>query len=416
MCDKPRLTVIVGAGGTINIGFPSSKCITCKIREDDFLNNLFTRLDNFWNNENPKERKVIIFEDLIFLLEELYSYKKGNENYRNHFYAVSRIIDDYKDYTSNFYLDKINECIVKIRNLIIDSTTLFDGKKNSDEYKWYTEFWKNLADKYYLDIISLNYDNTLETIFTKETYDNGFNDEVRPDNNKSTECTYFFDSKQFLKNKIKKHRIIRLHGSINFRIIKNLLIEDREDSAIKNKINELYFRKHPYKQLDLFWADNKNTNPSEPILYYEMNHMITPIVSSYNKEEKMLPEPYYTYYSLLPKIISESKNMLIIGYGFNKNDIHLNNSIKRLSQYFKDDKKYYIINYLEQPENMEKRTEKKERIMEKLFGEAEVNTYVNRKGSSIFVKEYPNVECDFYSFKDGIESGERFDNIINHFK
>lgn len=392
MKKKPRLTVILGAGSAIKIGFPTSKCITWKLKNgisdgDDIIKKLDIVLKKFYKNNQE-----INFEDLIYLLEELYSLSKGNVNYRNHIRAFISLPSEYKNYDSEFYLDIIDECINLIRKLFIDATKCFWD--NKAEHQWYFEFWKKLSENFYLDIISLNYDNLLESIFEKE-FDNGFNI------NFSNNSVYKFDGKDFLNcnPKIEKHRIIRLHGSINFQPMINHA--EARDKTFAKHFDQL----EKYEQLDLFWFTNTSIPTKEKIIYFKNNQMISPIISSYNKEEKMQAEPFASYYSILPRIFSASPNMLLIGYAFNQNDIHLNNFIRRMSQHHKGNEKYYIIDHLDETlyDNEQKNEQKKKsEFQEKIYEDT--------------LDRSKTLKIDLGSFDKGIERDERFDDILRFFE
>ena len=326
--NKKRLTVLLGAGSVKEIGLPQTEKLTdLLINNINFYDNLHQRLWVFFNSNcihnekllnkkkcllglighskkqaeiklnNAFKKKIINFEDLIFAVEELYSANKGNSNYRNHLKDFISIDEKYVK-KPEYYIDILNTSIKQIFKKVSKSVNEFDKKKDN-EFKWYIEFWKKLSDEYYLDIISLNYDNIFEClIFNKNEYENGFYPF-------SKNSVFQFNYNKFnntFKNDYNKHRVIRLHGNINYDVMINYA--EARGPGFSAKFDNLEY----FEQLDLILFKNKNiyNYTKGNICYFKNNHLFSPIITGFNKEEKMIQEPFCSYYYLLPKIFSQS--------------------------------------------------------------------------------------------------------------
>ena len=386
---KPRLTVILGAGSAINIGFPSTEEITSQIEEllnekDLLAENLKSHFQSFFG-----EKRKINFEDYLFYLEELYSYFKGEKNYRNHIASLVSLNRDFEK-TSDFYRESIDLCIKKIKGLIDKAMISFREKERKD-YQWHLDFWKELNRRFSLDIISLNYDNIFEAM-PDISFNSGYS-KIFFENS-----VYSFDAKEFLAfdKESQENRIIRLHGSINFAPMRNYA------TSLNPEFARNFDRLETNEQLNLFWFNDLKLASREPIIHFQNNLMLSPIISSYNKTEKLHKFPFSIYYSLLPKIFSESPNMLIIGYGFNQNDTHLNNFLSQLPLYHKDKERFYIIDYAQSKESEKSQ---KNKIHESLYGESRILPQDRSE----------TVKINFEGFSEGVQDGETIKEITRFF-
>lgn len=325
---KNRLTVILGAGSTKNINFPTTESLTEKINNKLKLISLISK---FFDNQLKIFNKTINFEDLIYLIKQLYFLFKTKNLVGN----------------NNLYREKLEEILNIIGQEIILSKDNYE--KQSNDYKWYEDFWLKLSTVYNLDIISFNYDNLFEKNIFKNNISNGFIDNILNSNDllEFNKCSFYkrkcLDNNKKIKHA--QHRIIRLHGSINFYSFDDLGCNEVEILKNKYKANEKFY--------NLYWKFDEKINKyisssgnseSRSFIFSRKNKFYTSIITGHKKTEDFVPEPYKTYYSIIPKLFFKNSKTLIIGYGFNKNDSHLNKYIKTIKG------NVYVVSYAEKDE------------------------------------------------------------------
>lgn len=312
---KKRLIVVLGAGSTHKIKFPTTNQIT-----EIFLNQL--------KKDDSNE------EELSAIKRELELYHKGiniNYNFEDYFFGLRLLAEKNSKnmMKRKKYIQKIENCINIIKKKILYSIEKY--YKNNCDFAWYKNFWEKLSDKYYLDIISLNYDNLFEKYIFKEKIITGF----KHYNSELSE----FNKELFFKEE-NSHKLIRLHGCINYTLPFDIDV-NRSDKLC----NTDYFKNH-----NIYWQNNDNNilmvnnsssgdyeNPTSA--YYKKeednkkkkkskNRLLTTIITGYEKEEFLINgiEPYKSYYQELDKIFDNAK-LLLIGYNQNENDRHLNKYI-----------------------------------------------------------------------------------------
>ena len=343
--NRQRLTIILGAGSLRDLGFSSTKKLTLFLMNKTILATkgkknpitiykfIYYELLSYFNKFSQEDEQYSInFEDIIYSLENLYSLSISKipiteipvaPIFKPHIGTFINFKDTINNFSVNDFETGLNNGLNIIRNKIIEEINKYKTKIGTA--KWYSDFWKNLKNHYYLDIISLNYDNILEKIiFENDEFINGF---VKI-NNKSEISVFNYNN---LLTSTDKHRIIRIHGSVNF-------------STIHNK----NFWKRKYNianEGDLFWIENeRKILPRYIYKYHSINNeliLIGSLIMGHRKLNKLYYEPYISYHAILSKIISESPNLLIIGFSFN--DLHINSIIGRLFQYHRKKSKTIIV-------------------------------------------------------------------------
>lgn len=294
---KERLTVVLGAGSTIEIGFPSTQEITQSLEQDcpatiEVLKEIEAKSPNVISQPN--------FEHIIqHIIDRYGAARKKSDN----------------DGTRQSLSD-LQSCIRCVKSKII-SVAL-----RGSEFEAYQSFYYQLQKAFDLDIISLNYDNILEEIVFKNGVENGFDYAVK-------DYIYRFNE-DFSKKPPKRHRILRLHGCINFVPAYDLdvNITDIEKEMGAFKTHSMYWHRNPKNALEVLISQpGGHTTPSHEI-QFSSSEPISPIISGIDKRRFFHVEPYKTYYDMLDGIFENSR-LLIIGYNQNENDEHLNRFLQR---------------------------------------------------------------------------------------
>ena len=234
---KNRVTVLVGAGATIDIGGPSTDDLTkmitnttfeycnletTKMQKSNLLKKIYDTLSEYYNNES------VNFEDIMHTLELLESYAgKSNKNSKTIKSFKPAIVPFIKEIPAKFSnkieLAKAIETIIKTVAEKVNTYCIDFIKTNSND--WYRNFWD--TKELIWDITTLNYDTTIEHSLRND-HEDGFDFEA--EKVAETKC-YRFNPLKIQKND--KHILAHIHGCINFGY-------PRIDSTHMNDENYIY--------------------------------------------------------------------------------------------------------------------------------------------------------------------------------
>ena len=368
---KKKILLVVGAGASIEVGYPSVKNLTNyideKINSSNHLSNnqklLYEKIKCILNNGNYSTHKLLKRKRLIKKIEKIEEYFKNsvieNPKIRDEFMKLKRMylqeviesnnsleeaflelinkieIPEIKDkfifYSENFFnfeeilyiCNELYSMSIDIDNLhnpmkeftpikkefqhfnYIDYSSLYceiiklikekiskDTKNiKKDKYEKIKKFYHKLNKKFDLNIITTNYDPLLLKIFPD--FFIGFDKKTKE-----------FCQQEIILNNHKNY-LYHIHGSLYNRLEKNEIIYDEED----------------YLNNNITISNNSIRDTNKVILE-------SPIIAGYDKQNKILYNPFKTYFSQIPKMIYETDGILFIGYGFN--DIHLNSNFEMI--------------------------------------------------------------------------------------
>lgn len=323
---KKKIVILTGAGFTANplCGCPGTSIITNSFRsniQDPTSGNslqigtlpageyIYQRLCSFYSNNTRTANcsaSEVNFETIIYFLEEIYSYfVSQNTNSFPEFRGIKpsysdlivQMINDIRTALPPFILRlpiHQNHSTEYIRflfdffiDLIIQQVNPFNGQANNGGMTLFRDNFihTKLPDKKWIKrIYTTNYDTWINSFMG---YYDGFN------------LSGEFEGENVMRKKYNNTHY-NIHGCIQWRPDINTY-----------KVTKL---RHAHQMLNQgisyqFGLDR------EPL-------MATPIITGYNKLQRMKYNPYLELYYSLQKDILISDLLLIIGYGFN--DIHLN--------------------------------------------------------------------------------------------
>jgi hypothetical protein len=327
---KKKILFLTGSGFTVSpdFGCPSTLTLTNLIRNNNTYpidrsildvggleagEYIFQRLCHFYSNglrTNSCGVQEVNFETMIHLLEEAFSFFVS---------AHSRSHPEYRGVKPSFlnfdntFLDDLNASIPSIisritatdrqaeeyirllfyffLHLIIQQLDAFNNDPNNRGMTSFRRFIQNkLPDRKNIKrIYTVNYDNWINKFMD---YYDGFN------------ASGDFEGEEVMRNKYSNVHY-NIHGCIewmpdinNYRVSKVFHTFDILNQAISNPTG-----------ID-----------REPL-------MATPIITGYNKMQRMKYDPYMELYYSLNKDILRTDLLVIIGYSFT--DTHLNNLISQ---------------------------------------------------------------------------------------
>ena len=318
---RRRTTSIVGAGAVLDFDFyndekPTTAYITdiCKEQkiqgfdgEDiDLIKQIYDRTlsaaEAEYKRLHPnvrKQSKILSFEDLLEVIETLYSYNGTWEHERDTIPMISALVKSDIHYKTVEY-HRALETIIKT---IINIVDVYDSRfKEKNRELWYKHFWNSFNGS--IDIFNFNYDTTIE--FSLGQYNDGFVD-CNPKFQR-------FDPITLWNNDGTLPTVNHLHGCILYSD------ENPKEQEFEYNHRDLYKRYTVDKRhlLSIQWLPSNQVGDS--ILY-------SPIITGLKKTDKLCYMPHSIYHAFLFKKIIENPSLLICGYSFG--DLYVNQILER---------------------------------------------------------------------------------------
>lgn len=388
--DKKKILLVVGAGGSVETGYPSvsqlNKIIENKLEQsDEKLSRLYTIIKNILiNKEDKKKRRLGILENKLLSL--LYKYKKEEvitnlerkdlENEIQKLFtclelsecSFNQIVIFLKEYMirkENIkYGMKINEDIEEIISNLTNfeeiayvclklfsysgyngkDTPIMEGFLDIKDYQNLSEFKGLDFEKLYKKITKIVIKVLSKNIENKENF------------NKIKE---FYEK---LKENFEIGIVTTNYDSLLYEIFSNFFIGfDKETKEFlpkkvwnRQKWEFLYhvhgsiFNKK--SELDeIIWDENELIDTREIISDLKQQReggeriIRQPIIIGYDKQQQIMYNPFKTFFAKLNQLVMEADGVIFIGYGFN--DIHLNAAFENFRK--EEKKKVIVIDYFE---------------------------------------------------------------------
>lgn len=326
--DNPRVTMIMGAGGVLDMNFPQSiiKPSTWNITNDvirpytftdgtqsSLVHNIYQLLiekfpvdqNLYWlSSQKPNIHFEIIFHvmELLMAYEGVWSNSNQNPSTYPYFAPFTK---------QNFEFNK--EDLSRIMWLFIDR--IMKIVNDYDEYfrndhgeeDWYRLFFRS---DYKWDVFNFNYDTTIEACLGD--YEDGFERQTGKD-------TSIFKPAKLIENKDALSTINHIHGCIKY-----FYKDNPNDDLFETNLHDLYL--YPtYHDVHMRMMGRGQSNP-----YAQTNeeYFAGPIITGLRKTEKLACMPYDFYHGNLYNSIIHNNAMVIVGYSFG--DLYVNNLIKRM--------------------------------------------------------------------------------------
>ncbi|MCU6714923.1 SIR2 family protein [Megasphaera butyrica] len=321
-----RITVLLGAGSSVEIGGITSYELTKKISEKLDTSEEYTKIYNILTYMYMNENEKLNFEDIFNILEHIYSINHENSK-------LSKIITLYEPW-KNINPDLIKNLIFKIIAIIAACIHEYDEKFdiNNENTKFFVNFWKEISQRRRLDITTLNYDTCVEQCLSKEAWTDGYNENEKE---KIPEIKKFslgeiraqrFDPQILAVTE--KSRIMHLHGCILFGT------PSKKNDELGTDIHDMY-KFNTYDDASDY-LDSKNFSTQD-----WQSLFAGPIITGLRKVDKITIYPYSSYLYEFEKSILNNESLLIIGYSFG--DLYLNYLLKRMLQLHGEKRRIVII-------------------------------------------------------------------------
>jgi len=180
--------------------------------------------------------------------------------------------------------------------------------------RWPTiqQFWQRLVDEFEVSFVTLNYDTTIEDAITAGLESQGFVPI-------SGEQAHRFDSRALAT----RPRLMHLHGSVRF--------ARREFGADVNRFAYEDGWEDVYAYADTETAGRNSSSSADLRTQAGRHCVVGPIITGLQKADKLLGEPYSSYYNCFARLVSTNARLLVVGYGFG--DAHVNAILRRFTKF-----------------------------------------------------------------------------------
>lgn len=323
---KPRLTVLVAAGGSVELGVPGNQDLLevairaiqqspaevsneCPVPLRTVVDQLLRRCKDYYGNGYNFEHLLHVLEALATLQNSLQRHAPSIEK------AVEPMLvgDPHRDIAcalDPYFPASAQQAL--ILGLHAKMSEASAAARAHGSWSRYQSFWRALDAEFDLCVATLNYDSLIAQALNAGGQDQGF--EQIPG-----EATWRFNERMLVENP----RLMHLHGSIHF--------GDREYGSDPNRFA------YEDERSDLYWHPTAEA-AGAPLKVAatrsgqaERLNVKGPLITGLDKSDKLLTEPYGSYLRVFAQGLGGCNRLLIIGYGFG--DAHINALIGRMGRF-----------------------------------------------------------------------------------
>lgn len=344
---KPRLTVLVGAGGSFELGVPLTDSLTTIVREA--FDHPAPNFQNYFTDpEDAEKRRQLLlvaeqhygtqlnFEQLFEFLESglaLHSgwrspggiAEAGWTQPRAELVSLFSSRNGYPEFLSHSRL---------MLELTVESS--ISGRSaaapSSADWPLFQHFWAALASSFDLTVTTLNYDTLIEQALGWGGAEQGF---------EPADGSLGWVFHPGLVHERKKHRLLHLHGSILFK-----------GGAYGDTVGqwnpvEGHWQNKWYPTIEnarlASGGDLGRTGYGRDLLGGSM-------ITGLHKNDKVHAEPFGTYYEATTNALRACPRLLVIGYGFG--DPHINRLINRMTRDHGEGRRVACVDYVRLPDEI----------------------------------------------------------------
>lgn len=322
---KEHLTVLVGAGGGVEVGLPSTGDLlevafdairntqvskACPTTSRSIVADLEARCHEYFGIQHFN------FEHLMHVLEAIYAMRWACQAPGpSPGLATEPMLAAEPHARIAPALDPLfsfcapQDLIQALHGVISRTSSLL---REHPDWLDYASFWRDLEARFELSVGTLNYDSALEQALDIGPEAQGF----API---SGETVWRFDERVLRK----APRLMHLHGSIH--------LGKREYGVNPNRFSfeDDWHDWYWHRTSDAaFRCLNTGVSASEP---GHRNQLRGPLITGFDKAEKLLAEPYGSYFRAFADALRENSRLLVVGYGFG--DHHVNALLHRIGRY-----------------------------------------------------------------------------------
>jgi len=306
-----RITAVVGAGAILDFDMPdgcvmpSTGNITDVVVKHKYVNSISHKDSHVIKKiykllEKDDARISLNFEELFFILENLYTY--GNRWHKN--MCTSSLNPKWGYFIKprlKYDDEEVRAIMTEYIAIIMDMINAYNEQfiKDKKSNVWYREFWQYEGR---LDVFNFNYDSTVEE--SLKDYTDGYQ--------KVSEQSFLqFNPTLFYNKSRNSNTVCHLHGSILFGV-NDYKVDDFNQIATRYNISDLFkyktYQESKYQYDKCFISSP--TNQANETLFW------SPIITGLRKTDKLSILPLDFYHCFLTERIIKNRSMLIVGFSF----------------------------------------------------------------------------------------------------
>lgn len=327
---KNKTVLLLGAGAAIPWKAPKTQYLTDSLKNNKLFGKVNSKILDILIQSEIYPKESINFESILHFIESLISYERSNylsnfkniyspvTNYNNFGEELRKLIVESPWHRTRWHYDKTQnyfyDCLVALLrynyyDILYPELTKYlrndSLEANEQLNKSIINFINTKQENSTVRIYTTNYDRLIPRIFEK--YDGAkeiFDGFYLPDLGQNTGTPNL----EKILNDDSCLNYYNLHGSAYWGL---------------NDINEPNF--HSFKR----WTKSPNFNNNEKSFSQSQpfdEHLLIPIISGYNKLNKVQIPPLRQFMNAFEKDVYMATEILIVGYSFS--DPHINNVLK----------------------------------------------------------------------------------------
>ncbi len=355
VATKPRLTILVGAGASYDLGVPLTDRLTSIVRTQ-FENPAPSFANYFRDADDAQRRRRLLvaaeqhygdnlnFEQLFEFLESglaLHSgwrprspgprlgpcsiAEAGWTQARTDLADLFRDRDGYAEFLSHSQL----MLQLSVNETIADASA---SAPNNSNWPAFQAFWSSLADNFELTVATLNYDTLVEQALGWGGVEQGFEEA-------DGSLGWLFRPR--LVHQRTEHRLFHLHGSILMK-----------GSAYGDTAGHFNFAGGHWENKWFPTAEAASLASAGDLgrTAYGRDLLGGSIITGLHKTDKVAADPFMAYYEATANELRGSPRLLVIGYGFN--DPHINRLVRRMTRDHEEARRVACIDYVRLPDEI----------------------------------------------------------------
>ena len=342
---KPSLTVLVGAGGSYDLGVPLTDAVTSIVRRQ--FEEPSRDYPNFFKDAGDAERLRLLlsaaeshfgpkmnFEHLFEFIESGLALHEGWTQKRDTI-AEAGWTQPKKELEGLFrgddgYAEFLSNCRIMLECTVEDAISAASAQATQHEH-WSTfrAFWSALEANFDLTVATVNYDTLIEQALGWGGAEQGF---------EPAEGSRGWVLRPKRVHAAQRHRLFHLHGSILF---KGSAYGDT--TCRWNAASGGWDIKWFPSAEEASFAGTANLGRTGYGRELLGGHLITGL----HKTDKVAVEPFGTYYEATANELRACPRLLVIGYGFA--DPHINRLVRRMTRDHEDARRIACVDFIRIP-------------------------------------------------------------------
>jgi hypothetical protein len=338
---KPRLLVFLGAGASVNLGIPSTGALTTAIFTA-LRSMTSSRAGMLWPPVLPSQPSEVDllqgilnqafppganFEHALHAIEALVSLHR---TWESHTAPRFRVVEGYlcggprggmePCFNSYWLIAARDELYRSLHAAIAQGDQAVQQQR---AWPCLAGFLRRLNTDFELHVATTNYDTIVEQAIGLGATEQGFD----PVSNESVS--------RFCRHLPPAPRLLHLHGSIQFGYRPGNTDPNR--FVYEDEFEDLYWHQSAGAALSTWFGRSNQTSQAG------RHTVVGPVITGLQKPDKLLAEPYLSYFRHFEDLVATIPRILLVGHGFG--DVHINAALSRLTKWHGAQRRIVAVDY-----------------------------------------------------------------------